>query len=373
MPASSRPSRARRRQWASVAGALAVGVAAAAIAASLHGPADRIAALILAAAAGGGEGEATSGAAPLPAAPDPALLPSAYAHIGRRPQMEDHTAMLAGGAVTLAAVVDGHEGDGAAAAVAGALLSATAAALEAAGRLAASTPWWRWRPGGGRAAVEAALMTAAASVDAAWLAGPGRADPSGATAAWAVLLGAGRGAAAAWVGDASLVLCRSAGAPPLKLSVDHNLADPAEAARVAAAAAAAAGAPRSPSPPRAAAPAAAASPRRLAGDLAITRAFGDAPYRPAGLVSTPGVAWASGDDGAVALLLVTDGALEGRASPAELCAAAVRGAAAAASGGVRPCDPVAALESAARRSGAIALGGEVRDAPLAAPPLQQEE
>ncbi|KAK9827406.1 hypothetical protein WJX81_008695 [Elliptochloris bilobata] len=223
---------------------------------------------------------------------------------GRRGQMEDRATcvpyLLGQPSMPMGyyAVFDGHEG------AAAAEYASTHLHCLLASRLRSHPRW----PDVDRSDVEAALRGAVAEADAALLAAARSADPEnplpdGTTAAWALLQG--RDLLAAWLGDSSAVLCRWAGSAPeggqlaaVALTTDHSPGRPDERARILAA-----GGTVTTSPD--------GSRARLDGELAVSRALGDAPYRSRGLIAEPELApWQTLDAADALLLLASDGVFE---------------------------------------------------------------
>jgi serine/threonine protein phosphatase PrpC len=336
-----------------------------------------------------------------PASGTPAAAPAACGlalRRGRRQAMEDRAAcwppvtmpcggfgLFGGGggggaSVALSAVFDGHGGAAAAEAVAGGLFASLLGALQP--RLAASCAppataleaaideavaalvrcWQRHAPPRrassppGRRRCSAAPLTPShlASLlkqDGAYLrraAAEGLEDG----AAVALILTVGATAIAAGLGNSRAVLCGPGGGVAQQLLRQHTPACPEEAARIAAAGGAVA-------------PARPGGRPRLAGELELSRALGDAPYRAHGLISVPEAAppldlAALVAGGPSLLLLATDGVFESL-SGEEACA--IAGAVAA--GGAPP--PAAARPP---RQRAIPLGGEIAGASSDPPPTQ---
>jgi len=200
---------------------------------------------------------------------------------GWRPQQEDTVACFwVPGGGRAAVVVDGHEGGRAAATVAATLPPALEVAMA---RLPVPPT---------EAAVKRALLS---SFNAAATAVDANADVSGAVAALALApAGLAAAIAVAWLGDSAVLLCDGRGG--VRLTVDHSPLNPAEAARVAAS-----GGTLAPATP--------GGPLRLQGELAVTRAFGDAGYRDAGLAATAEAAVARTARCAFALV-ASDGVLD---------------------------------------------------------------
>ena len=238
---------------------------------------------------------------PLPPATGPPPSCGASSARGARGQQEDAALCVPAPAnATIAAVIDGHEGNTTLGVLVGALPGVVAAAV---GRAYFS----RSRS----AATAAALHSAVTTLDAATAT-----LPDGAVAVIALAPPAG-GLAVAWVGDAGAVVC-GGGGRGVRVTTDHTASNPAERARVVKAGGLiddSGGVPR------------------LAGGLAVTRAFGDASFRGrGGLTSTPGVltlspavvAAAVGGDGSddpLFAVLVSDGVTD-VLGPSTVCAAA---------------------------------------------------
>jgi serine/threonine protein phosphatase PrpC/serine/threonine protein kinase len=238
-------------------------------------------------------------------------------------------------ALLLAAVFDGHEGEAAAAFAARELPAAVAAALAAdasacSGVDDGSGASSAWRSD----ALAAALQRALSDVDAAFCAHASEQRPplrAGATAV-AVLLpdDASAPLAVAHIGDSPAILCAT---PPLLLTQPlHSPQLASERARITAAGGV-------------------VSHARIQGELAISRALGDLPYRRFGLVSAADAAVhdarpRGGGGEAPLLLLLSDGALEG-ATAAQLCDVAA--------GGKEAARELAAAALSRKRS-TIALG-----------------
>ena len=236
--------------------------------------------------------------APLPPASGPPPPCGASSARGARGQQEDAALCApAPSNATLAAVIDGHEGNRTLTVLVDALPGAVASAL---GRTRVS----RSRSAATRAALRAAVSTLDAATHAL---------PDGAVAVIALAPPAG-GLAVAWVGDAGAVVCGARGG--VRVTAAHTASNPAERARVVGAGGLiddSGGVPR------------------LAGGLAVTRAFGDAAVRGGGgLACAPGVrtlspaavAAAVGGGDPLFAVLVSDGVTD-VLGPSTVCAAAV--------------------------------------------------
>jgi len=259
-------------------------------------------------------------------------LSGAATRRGRRPSHEDGVVseLLSDLApcppLRVAAVFDGHDGADSA------LLSSDELATTLRPLLRAACA----RDGGwSDEALSGALRSALVELDAAALLLSG-----GTTAVVALLPPTGRWALA-WVGDSRAYLCTAGAAR--QLTADHTPSAAGEAARIAAA-----GGRVERRGSRA----------RLQGELAVSRALGDAAYRRWGLVAEPELAYAEALASGEALLLLSDGATE-KAEAGALCRIAL------ARGGQEEAE---AAEAAGSAPAAIALPGAAGAAAPQPPP-----
>ena len=244
------------------------------------------------------------------------LLCGSATRVGRRVRQEDVSLLTTLSSAScpplrLACVFDGHEGAAAARFAAAELPGALRAGLD-------GCEGEHWQP----AVLASSLSAALVSVDTALLARG--ISPDGTTVVAALVLPPTNGSQSsalvlAHVGDSRAYICRAEGAQ--LLTSDHAPGDPSERARLLAAGGTVTRTP--------------GGRWRLNGELAVSRALGDAPYRQSGLISQPDVSFdahlAPGD----MLLLLSDGALEAMTAEA-LCSAALSDAQAAPAAQLQP-------------------------------------